>query len=309
MAEQALNIGCKSPLKKTWTDERVIDASLNISLSFLKRKKELLNKKTSKLNYFIGDYLKQPCIPEILANSFCYLGKNNSLQKILSPLEAFQTYAVSLYDLIEDNHQIKDNDFTVLGRYGIEKTNYLKVICEKTYKQLAKELSLIIPNANKIAQEQYELTLQADKIRNSPIILSAQDAITLQDKLAGIPSEKIAFLSGGYEIKQLAKSIGNALSTIDDLIDLITMEDLGKSKTTIPLAYLFQENPKILTDSPEKARDYFLKSDALKKTTEYLDKELNKAGLMLKVLDPKEQDILSLYREKMQEYLRKIEND
>ena len=103
-------------------------------------------------------------------------------------------------------------------------------------------------------------------------------------------------MCGAEEIRPLAKSIGNSLSTIDDLIDLVNTEDIGKIKTTIPLSYLFQENPEILGAPPLKARDYFLKSDSLKRTIEYLDRELNSVSLTLRSLDPKGQNILKIGR-------------
>lgn len=297
----------KTSLQETWTDEAVLNVSSIISSFFLCTKKTLLVDE-SVPSFFIKDYLEQPCIPEILADSFCDLTNKNHLKKIVAPLEAFQTYAISLYDQIDDNHLVKDNDLTILGRYGFRETFKLKQTCERIYLHLAKRLSFLVPGAERTAQEQYKLTLKADKIRNSQTILSPLEAIALQNILAGIPTEKIALLCDSKESKKLARNIGNSLSTIDDLIDLINTEDLGKIKTTIPISYLFQENPQIFNCSPLQARDYFLKSDSLKRTIEYLDQELDNAGLKLEDLDPKGENILSLYKNKMQKYLRKIEN-
>ena len=121
LAEPVSSTGCKTPLRETWADKSVLDASLSISLFFLNIKIKLLDHQQRTALFFIRDYLEEPCIPEILANSFCDLTDKKLLREIAAPLEAFQTYSVSLYDQIDDNHLVRDGDPTVLGRYGIKK--------------------------------------------------------------------------------------------------------------------------------------------------------------------------------------------
>jgi hypothetical protein len=303
MAEQVLNIGCnnKSIPDETWADDVVLESSKNISLSFLNLKKSIFgNSNSLKFPYFVNDYLEQICIPEILANSFCDLGRKNYLKSLVVPLESFQTFAVSLHDQIEDSHLMRGNEPTILKRYGLKSTINIKKNCENIYSGLAKKLEKFIPNAEKIAKEQYDMTLTADKIRNSKRIFSPSEAIILQDKLAGIPSQKIAILcNGDDELQNLAKAMGNSLSTIDDLIDLIILEDLKKPKTTIPLSYLVHEHKQVLNYPLEKARDYFLNSNAFKKTIDYINKELIIAEKVLNSLDIFKVNMLSIYKNKM----------
>jgi len=156
MAEQVLDIGCnsKSPCLETWADSIVLDLSFACSLSFFGFKRKLLGGDLcSRFPYFVKDYLKQPCIPEIFALSFCELTKREDIKKLATTLEAFQTYSVSLYDQIDDNHLIGDNEPTILKRYGIISTNYLKRKCEHIYLNLSSELERVIPFAQKISRE------------------------------------------------------------------------------------------------------------------------------------------------------------
>ncbi|MEN7982123.1 MAG: hypothetical protein ABFQ65_01605 [Nanoarchaeota archaeon] len=309
MVEQVSNIGCNNKYHpKTWADDSIIKSSKDISLFFLNLKKQLFGLSNScKFPIFVNDYLKQICIPEILANSFCELGDKEYLKNLVVPLESFQTFAVSLYDQIEDSHLMRAGEPTVLKVYGLENTLNIKKTCEDIYLELSRKLEKFIPNAIDISQEQYNLTLSADKLRNSNKILSPSKAILLQNILAGIPSKKIALLcKGDNDMQTLARAMGNSISTIDDLIDLIFLEDIKNPKTTIPLSYLTNENKTIFDLSPEKVRDYFLGSDSLKKTVDYIDNELTSAGNILNFLDPSGKDILSIYNNKMKSYIRNL---
>ncbi|MCW8966367.1 MAG: hypothetical protein OQK82_06750 [Candidatus Pacearchaeota archaeon] len=309
MVEQVSSTGCKDKiLSDTWADNSVLELSKNISLFFLDFKKQLFGlSKVNKFPAFINDYIKQICIPEIFAYSFCDLGNKGDIKHLVVPLESFQTYAISLYDQIEDSHLERGGEPTVLKVYGLESTLNIKKSCENIYYRLAEKLEEFVPNAKEIAQEQYNLTIRADKLRNSKNIFEPEKAILLQNLIAGVPSQKIALLCAGDDnIQTLARNMGNSISTIDDLIDLVFLEDIKNPKTTIPLSYLVDENKRIFDMSPEKAREYFLDSNSIKKTVNYIDNELISAQNILKSLDPFGKNILSTYTNKMQDYIRNL---
>ncbi|NCO11611.1 hypothetical protein CO038_01075 [Candidatus Pacearchaeota archaeon CG_4_9_14_0_2_um_filter_39_13] len=310
MEKQVSNTGCDpKEIPESWASNSVLRLSLDVSLVFLDKKRELIceNCLNPPLRFF-EDYLEQPCVPEILANCLCDLGGKTNLKETSSLLEAFQTYAVSLYDQISDGHISRNGEPTVLGAHGITETLRVKDACEQIFRRLARDLEERIPNAAKIAEEQYALTLSADKMRNLPKILPPNEAIELQNQLAGLPSEKIAHLcEGDLEIVTLSRTTGLALSTIDDLIDLIKLEDLKGRKTTLPLSYLHQSNPSILNESPEKIVEYFLNSDALRRTLDYIHKNIEKSRRILRRRDPKQQSILMKYNDEISRYLETLE--
>ncbi|MEM4331020.1 MAG: hypothetical protein QW273_03375, partial [Candidatus Pacearchaeota archaeon] len=279
--QQALNIGCNlQNLTQGWASRDTLNNSRDVSLYFLKDKRRELG--NFFCSFFVEDYIKQPCIPEIFAYNFCLLNNKQDLLPDISLLGAFQTYAVSLYDLIEDKHFTRHGEKTLLGKIGIKKTIYLRKLCESIFLKKAKKLEKKKKNnALKLSLEQYLLTLAADSLRNKKEILPPPQALTLQDLLAGMPTEKIALLCGGnIELCQLAKSLGNSLSTLDDLIDLLLLEDVNKKKTTIPLSYLNYFN--IKGKSKEEIRDNFINSDAFLTTLDYIYLNLFKSRNILK---------------------------
>lgn len=304
-AEQASNTGCNfQNLAEGWANKATLESSLEISLFFLKRKEEL----SSNLGcpQFNRDYLKQPCIPEIFAFNFCTLNGRTDLREPVALLEAFQTYAVALYDQIDDNHLIRNGEKTLLGNCGPRKAQDIKLFCERTYSNIASSIETQVLGASSIADEQYLLTLKADKLRNQAVVLSPKEAIDLQNNLAGIPTEKIALLCGGsLELVTLARNLGNALSTMDDLIDLISLEDMGKQKTTIPLVYLKHFN--IVGKSKKEKIKNFLSSEAFYKTSEYILGELGSAQRILRDFDPHGENLLNKYVLEMTYYLKKLE--
>jgi hypothetical protein len=305
-AEQASNTGCNfQNLAEGWVSRSTLEDSLKISLFFLERKRELSS--NLKCQQFSQDYLEQPCIPEIFALNFCSLNGREDIKEQVALLEAFQTYAVSLYDQIDDNHLFRNGEKTLLGVCGLKKAQKVKLFCERIYSELARGLEAKVPNASSVANEQYLLTLKADTLRNQTRILSPKEAMDLQNLLAGIPTEKIALLCGGNsELIALARNLGNSLSTMDDLIDLINLEDIGKRKTTIPLAYLKHFN--ITGDSREETRANFLRSEAFYKTSEYILAELSGAQRILKYLGSPGESLLNKYVSEMTSYLKRLED-
>jgi len=219
-------------------------------------------------NGIIKEDLGFVALPEILSAQYCAISGNRYLLEISPPLQAFLSYAISIYDIISDNHLYKNGKPTFLKTYGRDAV----LIAEGVYKMVIRELSIElgkeVPLADKIVDKMYYGTIRWDKARNSKIV-SPSEAFLLQDKLAGEHAYSIAVLSKAEEFGQFSSHLVNAMTTLEDLIDLFKGEDFTGSKTTIPIAFLAEEFGYV----PEKIRT-IRESLAIKRAKKYVNRQI-----------------------------------
>ena len=205
-------------------------------------------------------------ITEILSAHICNLCNSQDLLDLSPPLQAFQAYAIHLYDLISDDHVYRRGEPTFLKLYGVDYVKKTEEIYKMMFMELAKDLERRgIRNAMALAQEQYTQTINIDQIRNSAVFPSKK-AFRLQEEIAGIPASKMALLSRATpDIEKLIFHLANAMTTSDDLVDLFHGEDFSGTKTTIPISLLKEEFGQIAQDNRKLAR-----SAAIRRTKDYI---------------------------------------
>jgi len=208
-------------------------------------------------------------LPEILSAQYCKLSGNTHSLEISPPLQAFLSYAISIYDIVSDNHLYKDGKPTFLKTYGKESVLFAERLYKKIVDELSKELEKELPRAIEIASKMYNGTIKLDKKRNSRIT-SPSKAISLQNKLAGEHAYNIAFLSNAEELGMFSFHLVNAMTTLEDLIDLFHGEDFTGRKTTIPIAFLADEFGYVPEDIQTIKR-----SSAIKRTKEYISRQIS----------------------------------
>lgn len=228
-------------------------------------------------------------MPEILSAQYCILSENHHLLGISPPLQAFLAYAISIYDTISDNHLYKNEEPTFLKMYGLNFVLLTEKIYKKVIRELSKELEREIPEASRIVKKMYSGTIKADKSRNRGI-LSPEEAITLQERIAGEHAYNIAVLSNAKKLGHFSYHLVNAMTTLEDLIDLFYGEDFTGVKTTIPIAFLSDEFGRVVEDY-----QIIKKSLAIRRTKEYINDQISSS-----------RDLLSNYSSEYKSFLLKI---
>jgi hypothetical protein len=281
----------KDLVPDTWAEEG-LEVSIRNSIKDWENKKrevvDLFNlRKFEAVMSDIGDIT----LPEIFAAEICVISGNQHLRDVAATLQAFQTYRVSLYDIRTDKHEYKLGKPTFLKKYG---ERYVRIV-EQRYATvvdfLAKELERLgVANARMLARLQYDKTIEADKKRNGyPIILpSIEETIRINEEVAGNTARLIAQLSNGnVDMENVAASLADSMSTLEDIIGVISREDLSEIKATIPLAYLQEEVG--LIRSEMQPRNLVRTTRFVERTREYVTGRLNIArGLLLEYNYPPE---------------------
>lgn len=277
----------KMNIPDSWVSSET-DSLINNESSKLRHTKELVSEEFGLNNHeIVRKDLTYVAIPEILSAQYCVLSDNNSLLTISPPLQAFLAYAISIYDTVSDNHLYKNGKPTFLKTYGMDSVLFAERIYKRIIRKLSKELEREIPRATEIVEEMYYGTIEWDKVRNSRIV-SSDEAVLLQDKLAGEHAYNIAVLSNAEELGPFSSHLANAITTLEDLIDLFHGEDFTGKKTTIPIAFLFDE-------FGHSVEDYKIikKSLAVKRTKSYISEQIGHAREILFKHKSKEKFLLS----------------
>jgi len=252
----------------SWVSQEVEDL-LNEESSKLKRTRESVSRRFGvNDNEIIKEDLGFVAMPEILSAQYCALFGNMHLLEISPPLQAFLSYAISIYDILSDNHLYKNGKPTFLKTHERDAVLIAEVMYKKVIRELSIELGKNVPGAAKIIDKMYHGTIRWDKIRNSKIV-SPFEAFLLQDKLAGEHAYNIAVLSKAKELGGFSSNLINAMTTLEDLIDLFGGEDFTGTKTTVPIAFLAEEFGYV----PEEIST-IKKSSAIKKTKEYVSRQI-----------------------------------
>ena len=252
----------------SWVSQEVEDL-LNEESSKLKRTRESVSRRFGvNDNEIIKEDLGFVAMPEILSAQYCALFGNMHLLEISPPLQAFLSYAISIYDILSDNHLYKNGKPTFLKTHERDAVLIAEVMYKKVIRELSIELGKNVPGAAKIIYKMYYGTIRWDKARNSKIV-SPSEAFLLQDKLAGEHAYSIAVLSKAEEFGQFSSHLVNAMTTLEDLIDLFKGEDFTGSKTTIPIAFLAEEFGYV----PEKIRT-IRESLAIKRAKKYVNRQI-----------------------------------
>ncbi len=258
----------------------------------LKRTREFVSRRLGVSdNEIIKEDLGFVAMPEILSAQYCALSGNMHLLEISPPLQAFLSYAISIYDILSDNHLYKNGKPTFLKAYGRDAVLIAEGMYKKVIRELSMELGKEVFRAAKIVDEMYYGTIKLDKVRNSRIV-SPSEAFLLQDKLAGEHAYNIAVLSKAEELGRFSSHLVNAMTTLEDLIDLFGGEDFTGSKTTVPIAFLAEEFGYVPEEIPT-----IKKSLAIKRTKEYINRQIancrralpsgetSSRGLLLKIVE------------------------
>lgn len=235
-------------------------------------------------------------IPEILSAQYCIISGNNHLLKISPPLQAYLAYAISIYDTVSDQHYFnKEGEPTFLTKYGLKFLLKTEELYKNIINRLSNELEAYIEGAVGIAQKMYLGTIEGDKLRNNGIV-SPHEAISLQDKLAGEHAYNIAVLSKAEELGTFSRCLVNAITTLEDVVDLFRGEDFTGKKTTIPISFLVDEFGCLIKD-----HDTIKKSLSIKRTREYVTEQIN---LAKRILD----DNPSRHKTLLEKMIRDINN-
>ena len=95
--------------------------------------------------------LSQVTVPEIISSELSIASGKFELRDVAATLQAFQTYRLSLYDVLNDRHMTKLKRPTFLALYGKKECLRVLKIYSSAVKSLAKELEKLgIENAQNI---------------------------------------------------------------------------------------------------------------------------------------------------------------
>jgi len=146
----------------------------------------------------------------------------------------------------------------------------------------------------------YYSTIKCDKERNSRIA-SSSESILLQDRLAGKHAYNIAILSNAKELGHFSSHLVNAITTLEDLIDLFRGEDFTGKKTTIPIAFLADEFGQVVEDY-----NIIKKSLSVKRTKEYINNKINCSREILSKHTSKDKSLLLRIIENLDNFNREF---
>lgn len=270
----------------TWASFE-IDSLINEESSKLKRTREIISERFGlNHNKMVREDLNYVAMPEILSAQYCILSGNKHLLAISPPLQAFLAYALSIYDIISDDHLYKNGKPTFLETYGRDFLLLVEGQYKKVIKELSRELEKEISGAIKITENMYYHTIKWDKVRNSGLY-GADKSILLQDKLVGKHAYNLAVLSNAKELATFSSHLVNAMTTLEDLIDLFCGEDFTGKKTTIPMSFLADEFGWIVEDF-----NIIKESLAIKKIKEYINNKINCSREIISKYTSKDKNLL-----------------
>jgi len=254
-------------LPLTWVNDKLSKNIDRVGFQTKDIKLDLVKKynPSKDLEGFLTD-INEPTIPEYLSFLVARSRGRSDLEQLSPVLQAVISYKISAYDCLEDNHLYKCGRETVLKTRG---KDYLLMMMD-VYSNISTELGarlqdLGIDDASRVAKEQYEDIIRADKRRNSKIIQPLKETIKIQEALAGEPARKLAYLSGGGLSEQrFLFHLVNSICTLEDLMHFLIKKDLKEPKSTIPLSFMneqtplnkMKENPRLLRKSVRFTLDY-----------------------------------------------------
>jgi hypothetical protein len=215
------------------------------------------------------DDIGDATITEYLSSSVAVSVGRKDIVDFSSILQAVISYRISGYDFIQDKHYYKLGKPTILKTHGIAYVKRLMQLYEQVSDELSRDLEEKgITDATKLSKQQYDIIIEGDKRRNSEKIVSSREAIEIQESLAGGSAKYIARLSGGsQDHEECLFYLVNAICTLEDLMHLHNTEDLIEPKSTIPLAFLIEQNGQLNPQSSDIV-------DTTKRTLEYIAGQL-----------------------------------
>ena len=287
-------------LPDSWASSETVTL-ISEESSKLKNTRELISSKYG-LDHreIVKKDLSYVAMPEILSAQYCVLSGNSHLLQISPALLAFWTYAISIYDTISDNHLYKNGKPTFLKTYGKESVLIVEKIYKRAIRELSKQLEEEIPRATEIIEEMYNSTIKWDRVRNSHVT-SPNEAFLIQENLAGKPAYNIAILSNAEGLGTFSFHLVNAITTLEDLIDLFHGEDFTEKKTTITIAFLIEEFGSLI-------RDYNLikKSFAISRTRNYIQDQISSSRRILSGYAPQNRGLLLKFLDDMEQFNRRF---
>jgi len=260
-----------------WADEEV-DVLLNKEfLKWLPRKMSIAREMRIDFHEAVKTDLSQVTVPEIISGEISRLSGNNHLRDAAAVLQSYQTYSLSIYDIINDQHMIKCGKPTFLKLYGIDEVKRLQTSYRYIVSLLANELETNgVKNAPHFARAQYEETLNADDLRNLPDgrMPTPKETINIMNSIAGGTAKYMALLTNaGQPWINIAESLANSMANLEDLIDFMSLEDFKKIKATLPFALLYHQTG--LIDTSLNAKRILDETSVIPKTKEYIFNQLN----------------------------------
>lgn len=271
----------------SWASPEV-DSLIKDESSKLKQARDAISERFGlSCNKIAREDLTYVAMPEILSGQYCVLSGNEHLLTISPPLQAFLAYAISIYDTIADHHLYKDGKPTFLKTYGKDSVLSAGELYREAISKLSKELEKEVCGATRVAEEMYLNTIKWDKLRNSKIF-SPRKTLLLQNKLVGEHAYNVAVLSNARELGNFSSCLVNAITTLEDLIDLFHGEDFTGKKTTIPISLLVDEFGFLIQDY-----EAIKKSRAIQRTKEYIMERICSSKRMLNRYDSKKTLFLS----------------
>lgn len=288
-------------LPDTWADQEVLLLAEAQCRTFIDAKISEARKEGIEDSRIFKSQSKDISLTELIGLDMCSLSERRDLAKLVSMNQAFQAYSVSLYDMIKDNHLVRFGEPTFLELYGKDEVQNVESAYNNIFNRISKTLEEKgVPNATKISSNQYLETLRLDLIRGEDgAKKDINKAIYVQEGIAGMRTAKIALLANSPgALEFLGFYLGNALSTIDNLIDFFG-EDLENPKLTIPITYFENEFGLIKEKTIQEVRERFLDSKTIEKTKEYIYRNLRKAKFLLEDFSGSEKTLIHKMTEKM----------
>ena len=273
-------------LPKTWGSKNIEDLIYKEISQWRDKKISIAEIIGFDENLGFIDHINSITIPELFAAYCTIVSERNDIRDTSASLQAFQTYRVSLFDILDDNHLEVFDQPTILKLYGEHYVRELDEFYKKAINILANELvEKGIRNALDLIEQQYEEVLVTDRTRNAnyesfPIPL---EAIKSHEKNAGGTARFAVYLSGGnFDLEVLVSSLANAMACCDDLVDMVSGRDLEDPKLTIPLSYLTEEVGDIREIDVHHLQELVIRGAAFEKTKIYINSQLDKSKYIMR---------------------------
>jgi len=234
----------KVEIPYSWADKQTECALMGLQFPWQGKKLEVAIRFGIESEEAVQTDINQVTIPEIISWEITELADKHQVRDEAALLQAFQTYRLSLYDIIDDRHMEKCGKPTFLKLYGEDRVKILKGKYDSIVFFLADKLEKFgVVDARQYAFRQYQKTVDADKVRNQfdSDMPTPDQAIVILEALAGTPARYIAKLAQANRYEVLAFSIANSMASLEDLIDFVSLEDFSRIKATIPFSFLKRE--------------------------------------------------------------------
>jgi len=295
-------------LPKTWANQEILSLAKAQCKTFKNRKISEAEKEGISDSGIFKSQSKSISLTELVSIDISNILGKPEISGIASMNQAFQAYSISLYDMIKDNHFIRNGKPTFLKIYGKEYVHEIEEKYNNIFNRLSSELEDAgVANARKISNEQYIETLRMDSFRNeNPVDKDINYSIFVQESISGMQTSKIALLlNSPGKLEFLCFYFGNALSTLDDLIDFFS-EDFKNPKLTIPIAYFEKEFGPLGSMSIEEISKKFIQSNSMKNTKQYILHNLEKAKFILEETHETRETLISLMNSEMINFLNRF---